>query len=147
LLCLRVGPLINFNSAVPRDPIKLEYFHAILVSLSRGNIQFYWIPGHCRGDPLLCPRDTLYPLKLALTSPTCGGRSVGIVPLRVKATELEFSHVVYVTLDGVLDWISDLLIILKQLVWGLSLISTLYKSSEHTWSLFQAAFTSLVFAW
>jgi hypothetical protein len=31
------------------------------------------------GDSLLWPRDNLYPLKLALTSPTSGGRSVGIV--------------------------------------------------------------------
>jgi hypothetical protein len=30
-----------------------------------------------RGDPLRWPRDTLYPQKLALTSPTSGGRSVG----------------------------------------------------------------------
>jgi hypothetical protein len=37
-----------------------------------------------RGDPLRWPRDTLYPLKLALTSPTSGGRSVGIVRLRTK---------------------------------------------------------------
>ena len=29
----------------------------------------------------------LYPQKLALTSPTCGGRSVGIVRSRTKATE------------------------------------------------------------
>ena len=29
----------------------------------------------------------LYPQKLALTSPTGGGRSVGIVRLRIKATE------------------------------------------------------------
>jgi hypothetical protein len=40
-----------------------------------------------RGDPLRCPRDTLYPQKLALTSPTSGGRSVGIVRLRTKPTE------------------------------------------------------------
>jgi hypothetical protein len=33
-------------------------------------------------------RATLYPLKLALTSPTSGGRAVGIVRLRTKATEL-----------------------------------------------------------
>jgi len=29
----------------------------------------------------------LYPQKLALTSPTGGGRSVGIVRVRIKATE------------------------------------------------------------
>jgi hypothetical protein len=36
------------------------------------------------GDPLRWPRDTLYPQKFALTSPTSGGRSVGIVRLRTK---------------------------------------------------------------
>ena len=35
----------------------------------------------------------LYPQKLALTSPTGGGRSVGIVRVRTKATE--FSLVTY----------------------------------------------------
>jgi hypothetical protein len=39
------------------------------------------------GDPLRGPRDTFYLQKLALTSPTSGGRSVGIVRLRTKATE------------------------------------------------------------
>jgi hypothetical protein len=34
----------------------------------------------------------LYPQKLALTSPTGGGRSVGIVRSRTKATEFSFSH-------------------------------------------------------
>jgi hypothetical protein len=38
-------------------------------------------------DLLRWPRDTLYPQKLGLTSPTSGGRSVGIVRLRAKATE------------------------------------------------------------
>jgi hypothetical protein len=33
-------------------------------------------------------RDTLYPQKLALTSPTCGGGSVGIVRLLTKTTDL-----------------------------------------------------------
>jgi hypothetical protein len=42
---------------------------------------------YSRGDPLRWPRNTLYPQKLALTSPTSGGRSVGIVRLRTKATE------------------------------------------------------------
>jgi hypothetical protein len=43
---------------------------------------------YSRGDPLLWPRDTLYPQKLALTSPTSGGRSVGVVRSRTQATEL-----------------------------------------------------------
>jgi len=34
----------------------------------------------------------LYPQKLALTSPTGGGRSVGIVRVRTKATEFVFWH-------------------------------------------------------
>ena len=33
----------------------------------------------------------LYPQKLALTSPTGGGRSVGIIRSRTKATEFSFS--------------------------------------------------------
>jgi hypothetical protein len=40
-----------------------------------------------RGNPLRWPRDTLYPQKLALTSPASGGRSVGLVRSRTKATE------------------------------------------------------------
>jgi hypothetical protein len=42
------------------------------------------------GDLLRLPRDTLYPQKLALTSPTTYGRSVGIVRSRTKATECSF---------------------------------------------------------
>jgi hypothetical protein len=45
-----------------------------------------------RRDPLRRPRDSLYPQKLALTSPTSGGRSVGIVRLRTKATEFIFQR-------------------------------------------------------
>jgi hypothetical protein len=45
---------------------------------------------YSRGDP---PRDTLYSQKLALTSPTRGGRSVGIVRSRTKATEFIFNVV------------------------------------------------------
>jgi hypothetical protein len=41
-----------------------------------------------RKDPLCWPRKTLYPKKLALTSLTSGGRSVGIFRSRTKATEL-----------------------------------------------------------
>jgi hypothetical protein len=43
-----------------------------------------------RGNSLRWPRNTLYLQKLALTSPTSGGRSVGIVLLRTKATEFSF---------------------------------------------------------
>jgi hypothetical protein len=44
-----------------------------------------------RGDPSRWPCDALYPQKLALTSLTSGGRSVGIVRLRTQATEFSFS--------------------------------------------------------
>jgi hypothetical protein len=40
-----------------------------------------------RGDSLRWPLYALYPQKLALTSPTCGGRTVGIVRLQTKTTE------------------------------------------------------------
>jgi hypothetical protein len=39
-----------------------------------------------REDPLCWPCDTLYLRKLALTSPTSGGHSVGIVHSGIKAT-------------------------------------------------------------
>jgi hypothetical protein len=41
---------------------------------------------YCRRDPSRWPRGTLYPQKLALTSPTSGIRSVDIVRSRTKAT-------------------------------------------------------------
>jgi hypothetical protein len=44
------------------------------------------------GDPLHWPRDTLYPQKLALTSRTSGGRSVGIVLLRTKGHRVSFKY-------------------------------------------------------
>jgi hypothetical protein len=47
---------------------------------------------YCRMDPSRWPRVTLYPQKLALTSPTSGGGLVGIVRSRTEATEF-FSYV------------------------------------------------------
>jgi hypothetical protein len=43
-----------------------------------------------RKDPSRWPRDTTYAQKLALTSQTSGGRSVGIVRSRAKAAEFSF---------------------------------------------------------
>jgi hypothetical protein len=40
----------------------------------------------CR-DPLCLPRNILYPQKLAVTSPTSGSRSAGILCSRTNATE------------------------------------------------------------
>jgi hypothetical protein len=42
---------------------------------------------YCRRDSSRLPRSTLYPQKLALTSPKSGGRSVGIVLSRIQSTE------------------------------------------------------------
>jgi hypothetical protein len=46
---------------------------------------------YCCKDPSRWPRGTLYPQKLALTSPTSGCRSVGVVHSRTQATEFSFS--------------------------------------------------------
>jgi hypothetical protein len=54
-------------------------------------------------DPSRRPRGTLFPQKLALTSPTSGGHSVGIVRSRTKATELLFLNFVVCILLRVLD--------------------------------------------
>jgi hypothetical protein len=45
------------------------------------------------------PRNTLYPQRLALTSPTSGSRSVGIVRLRTTATEFGYSLIIISTDD------------------------------------------------
>jgi hypothetical protein len=39
----------------------------------------YKNPEYGRSDPSRCPRGTIYPQKLTLTSPTSCGRSVGII--------------------------------------------------------------------
>jgi hypothetical protein len=44
-----------------------------------------------RRDSSHWPRGTLYPQKLAITSLTSGGRSVGIVRLRTQTMEFSFS--------------------------------------------------------
>jgi hypothetical protein len=71
-----------------RGPLSLVSITGELLEWkSRGSGLENWEFG--RGDPLHWPRDTLYPQKLAITSPTSGGRSVDIVRLRAKATELK----------------------------------------------------------
>jgi hypothetical protein len=45
-------------------------------------------------DSLRWPRNTLYPLKLALTSPTSGGRSVGIVRWQTKPRSFFYNDAV-----------------------------------------------------
>jgi hypothetical protein len=46
-----------------------------------------------RKDPLRWHVTPLYPQKLALSSPTSGERSVGIVHLRTKATEIVYTWI------------------------------------------------------
>jgi hypothetical protein len=52
---------------------------------------------YCRSDRPCWALDTLYPQKLALTSPTSGGRSVSLVCSRTKTTELLVIIVVFIT--------------------------------------------------
>jgi hypothetical protein len=72
-----------------RGPLSLvRIIEELLERRSSGSGQEIRING--RGDPLRWPRDTLYPQKLAITSPTSGGRSVGIVRLRTKGHGVQF---------------------------------------------------------
>jgi hypothetical protein len=99
-------PLSGLVARVPgyrsRDPgfdsRRYQIFWEV-VGLERGLERLEWKssgsgsrkPRLGRGYPMRWPRDTLYPQKLVLTSPTCGGPSVGIVHLQTKATEFSFS--------------------------------------------------------
>jgi hypothetical protein len=51
-------------------------------------------PEYGRRDPSCWQRCTLYPRKVALTSPTSGGRSVGIVLSRTQTTKFVFLFVI-----------------------------------------------------
>jgi hypothetical protein len=53
-------------------------------------------------DPSRCPRGTLYPQKLALTSSISGGRSVDIVISHTQATEFLFSE--YLCVKNAYRW-------------------------------------------
>ena len=56
----------------------------------------------------------LYPQKLALTSPTGGGRSVGIVRSRTKTTEFNHYSVLYVLcIVVVINNIKNLVFVMK----------------------------------
>jgi hypothetical protein len=69
------------GDCIRRDSVTSKCFYELnSVALVRKGTTPIEING--RGDPLRWPRDTLYPQNLALTSPTCGGGSVGIVPFK-----------------------------------------------------------------
>jgi hypothetical protein len=55
------------------------------------------------GESLRWPCDTLYPLKLVLTSLISGGRSVGIVRLRTQAMEFSFFNLVFLYYVHILE--------------------------------------------
>jgi hypothetical protein len=106
LICLLFGLVVRVPSCRPRGPrfdsqhyqifwdvVGLEWGPFNLVSTSEellkksnsGSGLDSREYGH--GDALCWPHNTLYPQKLALTSPTSGDHSVGIVRLRTKAME------------------------------------------------------------
>jgi hypothetical protein len=70
-----------------RGPHSLERITVELLERNRSGSRLDNRINNGRGISLRWPRDTLYPLKLALTSPTNDSRSVGIVRLRTKVTE------------------------------------------------------------
>jgi hypothetical protein len=89
----------SHHSKIDKNYIKLlsafrgiwrSYFHVTLIILLLLLLLLSGLENrqHVCGDSLHCSHDTLYPQKLAQTSPTCGGRSIGIVCLRTQATEL-----------------------------------------------------------
>jgi hypothetical protein len=60
-----------------------------------------------------------YPQKLALTSPTSGGRSVGIVRSRTKATELLLLLLLLLLLESQVPHCCDPVSITGQIMWNL----------------------------
>jgi hypothetical protein len=63
---------------------------------------------YCRRDPSRWSCSTIYPQKLALTSPSRGGRSVGIIRSRTKATGiLLLLLVVVVVVVRLEEWINE----------------------------------------
>jgi hypothetical protein len=83
-------PLVPILSQINQAHTLPQYFftidcNIIFLPMSRSGLE---IRQNGRRDPSRWPRGTLYPQKLPLTSPTTGGRSVGIVRSRTQATEL-----------------------------------------------------------
>jgi hypothetical protein len=108
------GLVVRFPGHRPRDPgfdsRRYQIFWEV-VGLEQGPLSIVSIteelrecknsaPGlenrdNGRGDPLRWPRDTLYTQELALTSPTGGGCSVGVVRLWTKSTQ--FSQCLHIS--------------------------------------------------
>jgi hypothetical protein len=75
-------------------------FSILFLFLISPTSYFYFAFSFLIIHPLRCPCDTLYPQKLALTSPASGGRSVGIVHLWTKATKLIFLFIPHYSLSS-----------------------------------------------
>jgi hypothetical protein len=98
---------------------------------------------YCRTDPSRWPRGALYPQKWALTSPSSGSRSVGIVRSRTQATKFYFiSAYPCECYDGILKWVpsisSPVLCSTREIrdtwwywFWQLALLSTRHPSVLH----------------
>jgi hypothetical protein len=87
-----------------------------------------------RRDPSRWPRGTVYPQKLALTSPTSGGRSVGIVCLRTQAMEF------FISMNkrtGIIKWAYAL-----RVAW-LWACTALLDSNKHVLRMLYASYTVL----
>jgi hypothetical protein len=76
------------------------------VKMQKGFLRTSKSSGSCLGnreygrrDPSRSPRGTLYPQKLAIISPTCGGHSVGIVRSRTQTMEFSLVLVGGITLS------------------------------------------------
>jgi hypothetical protein len=103
LLCGLVVRVPGYRSRGPGSDSRYYQIFWVVVSLEQGPLILVSTTGELPGrkssgsslenqeyicrDPLCWPSDTLYPQKLALTSPTSCGRLVGIVRLQTKATE------------------------------------------------------------
>jgi hypothetical protein len=86
------GPVVRFLDTDPEVPVRFPALPDFMRSSGSGT-GFKKTEINGRGDSLRWPRDTLYPLKLALTSPTRGDRSVGIVRWRTKPRSLKYTIV------------------------------------------------------
>jgi hypothetical protein len=105
-LCGLLVRVSGYRSRGPRFDSRLSHIFWEIVRLERGPLSLVRITEELlerkvttpvkkteingREDSLRWPRYTLYPLKLALTSPPSGGRSAGIVRWRTKAPEFVF---------------------------------------------------------
>jgi hypothetical protein len=88
--------MLSFGGKVRREKDQCWFEDNIEIELRkirRGNMNWTGLESreYGRGNSSRWPRGTLYPQNVALTSPTSGGRSVGIVRSRTQPTEFGFS--------------------------------------------------------